>query len=141
MPSIAKAPICVPKPPASAATIGTSVSATSTDVTLKRMSARRVTTVRMPRAVSIATLPLRRIAPCHRPADFLRVLTESRGWLQRECTNARQFDRVAGNLHGPLAGLDVDEHLAGGELPVGQDLVDRPHAAAWHACVREPVNQ
>ena len=69
------------------------------------------------------------------------MLTESRGRLQRGCTDAGQLDRVAGNLYGSLAGLDVDEHLSDGELLVGEDLVNRPHAAARHACSREPVNQ
>ncbi len=63
MPSMAKLPISPAKPPAIAATTGTSVRATTTDVTRKRISPTSVAMAATPRRVSIGSYARPRLRP------------------------------------------------------------------------------
>ena len=90
MPSIANVADLPAKPPAIAATTGTSVRATSTDVTRKRIRPTSVAMVATPRRVSISEL-----RPGRGRGGFLGVLPERRRRLQRQHRRGRQLDGVA----------------------------------------------
>src|SRR3954454_22873804 len=59
MPRTMNRPVCSPNPPASDATVGTTMSATSGDTRLLMMAARRAASVTRPRAASIGGALLR----------------------------------------------------------------------------------